>query len=154
MLLNNYQTSINILILKIYSKLWRLKEMCEKKKFCSKRFAVKNSDVSCQTLIFGLSNPKMNLVQVGEIRLFIYLPFFGNLIQTKSLVVKASSCVQGNMGLIPAALWNSVQPLGHFAWYQVSQWNDIFSVLVSSNLAQTEFYLLLMWTSTDWKHLG
>ena len=78
--------------------------MCEKKKFCSKRFAVKNSDVSCQTLIFGLSNPKMNLVQVGKIRLFICPPFFGNLIQTKSLVAKASSCVQGNMGLIPAAL--------------------------------------------------
>ena len=95
--------------------------MCEDKKFqlqsmsnviicIDKRFAVKNSDVSCLALIFNLSIPIMTILQTKNWFKVArhdesYTFFFSRSVQTLGtydLVVKVSRSDSGDMVSIPA----------------------------------------------------
>ena len=54
----------------------------------------------------------------------IYSIFSGIMIRTNGSVVKASRRQSGNCGSNPVGCWNSLQPLGHFAWHWACQCTD------------------------------
>ena len=87
------------------------------------RFAFENSGIFVSVLDFQLEqfekdNPE--LVAACKIQKVIY-PFFGQLIQTYSLVVELISRKSGDLDWISAGCWNLLLPLSHFTWHWASQ---------------------------------
>ena len=89
-------------------------------------FAVKNFGVHGMTSIFDLSNLKMKIQHAQHGSKFprsdiSYTVFLSSLIWSCGLVVNASLSGLGDRGLNSAECWNSLQPLGHFAWHLAKQ---------------------------------
>ena len=87
------------------------------------RFAVKNSGVYSLASLFDSSNPNIKipaskqLVQVCKVWPIMYL-FFGRSIRScgRLRLVKASSSESGDLVLIPARYWNSLQQSPSVPW--------------------------------------
>ena len=78
------------------------------------------------TSIFDLSNLKMKIQHAQHGSKFprsdiSYTVFLSSLIWSCGLVVNASLSGLGDRGLNSAECWNSLQPLGHFAWHLAKQ---------------------------------
>ena len=132
-----------------------------------KRFAVKNSGISCLALIFYLSNPRMTILH-AENRFkvakhpWLYTVFFCKLIWTHGLVVKVSSKESGDMGLIPPGrVWRhgfdssrvlkvTTALFMYFIFFEFLQWHS----LADKVLALKRNILLALWSKSAWKRLA
>ena len=80
---------------------------------------VKNSGVSCLALIFYLSNPRMTILHAKSKIWLVIHPFFNRTIRT-SCSVDYAKCIDSedmDSHQSLAGCWNSLLPLGHFAWH-------------------------------------
>ena len=107
-----------------------------------KRFAVKNSGISCLSLIFNLNNPRMKILHAKNwFKVARYdephTIFFGRLIRTESSVVK------GNHSLSLWVAWHGFNSrrvlkltaaLGHFAWCWAHQCTDTRAFILLHSL--------------------
>ena len=118
-----------------------------------KRFAVKNSGISCLALISNLSN--LTILQARNQFLVAkydgsYTVIFDRLIQTHGLVVKLSHSQWGNMGSNPAGcrILRLSSTLGHLALCWAWQCTDIpkFALLYCYSL-----YILLSLEFRRWR---
>ena len=142
-------------------KIFQLQSMSNAIRYINQRFAFMNSGFSCLALIFNLSYLRSTILHAKK-RLQVakhfkwydesYTLFFSRLTRTNGWVVKASRRESGDLGSISIECWNSLPPLGHFAWHWARQCTDtrtfyiaaltiIFSFLdfLSGDLALTGF---------------
>ena len=100
----------------------------------NQRFVFKNSGISCLALIFNLKNLRTTILHAKKL-LQVARIFFCSLICTHCSLVKVSHSESGDLGLIPAGCWNSLQPFCHFEWHWASQCTDTQAFILLCSLS-------------------
>ena len=118
------------------------------------RLAFKNSGILCLALIFILSNLRMTILHSNRrlqiARLYSqYTVFFCILTPIHGLVVKLSCSESGCSGSILAGCWNSLPPLGHFAWHWASQCTDSGAFCIAALSIIFFFGFRQWWSCSD-----